>query len=72
MDAISLSVAGSLNAGTVPAVLAARAILVAAIANSLLNAGRTFALGSPTWRRHAGGVLVLTALCGGAGWWWVT
>jgi len=71
MDAISLSVVGSFNAGSIPLTLAARAILVAAIANSLLKAGLTFALGSPELRRLAGGVLVLTAACGVAGWWLV-
>eukprot|EP01035_Chromulina_nebulosa_P068513 gene68513-93880_t len=38
MDAISLSMAGNLTSGHVPLVLAARAIIVAAIANSLLKA----------------------------------
>jgi len=69
MDAISLSVVGSFNQGSISLSLAARAILVAAIANSLLKAGLTFAFGSPELRRHAGGVLVLTALSGTAGWW---
>lgn len=72
MDAISLSVVGSLNAGSIPLPLAAHAILVAAIANSLLKAGLTFSLGSPELRRHAGGVLILTALGGVGGWWLVT
>lgn len=71
MDAISLSVVGNFNTGSIPLTLAARAILVAAIANSLLKAGLTVALGSPELRRRAGGVLVLTALCGVAGWWLV-
>lgn len=71
MDAISLSVVGSLNAGSISLTLAARAVLVAAIANSLLKAGLTIALGSPELRRHAGSVLVATALCGAAGWWLV-
>ena len=71
MDAISLSVVGSLNAGSIPLSLAARAILVAAIANSLLKAGLAISLGSPELRRHAGGVLILTALGGVGGWWLV-
>ncbi len=69
MDAISLSVVESLNDGNLTLTLAARAVLVAAIANSLLKAGLTLSLGSPELRRHAGGVLILTALGGVGGWW---
>lgn len=71
MDAISLSVVGSFSAGTIPLSLAAQALLVAAISNSLLKAGLAIALGSPELRRLAGGVLILTALGGAAGWWFV-
>jgi len=67
MDAISLSVAGGHAGGTVPLTLAARAILVAAIANSLLKAALCAGLGSPELRRKAGGVLVATALAGAGG-----
>ncbi len=71
MDAISLSVVGSFNAGTIPLSLAAQAVLIAAISNSLLKAGLAISLGSPELRRLAGGVLILTALGGAAGWWFV-
>jgi len=71
MDAISLSVVGSFNAGTIPLSLAAKAVLLAAISNSLLKAGLAISLGSPELRRLAGGVLIFTALAGAAGWWFV-
>lgn len=71
MDAISLSVVGNFNTGTIPLPLAAQAILVAAISNSLLKAGLAITLGSPGLRRLAGGVLILTALAGAGGWWFV-
>jgi uncharacterized membrane protein (DUF4010 family) len=71
MDAISLSVVGNLNAGAIPLSLAAKAVLIAAISNSLLKAGLAISLGSPELRRLAGGVLILTALGGVAGWWFV-
>jgi uncharacterized membrane protein (DUF4010 family) len=71
MDAISLSVVGNFNTGNIPLSLAAQAILVAAISNSLLKAGLAIALGSPELRRLAGGLLILTAAAGVAGWWFV-
>lgn len=71
MDAISLSVARNLAAGSIPLPLAAQAILVAAISNSLLKAGLAISLGSPELRRLAGGVLILTAVTGAVGWWFL-
>lgn len=67
MDAISLSMAGNQAAGTVALRLAAQAIVLGAVANSLLKAGLSFALGAPLLRRHVVTVLGLTALTG-VGW----
>lgn len=67
MDAISLSMAGNHSAGPVTLKLAAQAIVLAAVANSLMKAGLAFALGAPLLRRHVVVVLSLTALAG-AGW----
>lgn len=69
MDAISLSMAGNLTSGDVPLVLAARAIIVAAIANSLLKAAFSASLGSPVLRRQTALVLGATVAAGvGALW----
>lgn len=64
MDAIALSMADNLRSGSVDADLAARAVIVGAVANSLLKAGLTAGLGSPTLRRRAGAVLIATAAVG--------
>jgi uncharacterized membrane protein (DUF4010 family) len=66
MDAISLSMAGSRTAGSVPLRLATQAIIIAAVANSLLKAGLAVCLGSPVLRKQVAVVLGLTALTGGA------
>ncbi len=66
MDAISLSMADNLNTATVTLQLAARAVIIAAVANSLLKAGLAAGLGSPLLRNRAAGVLVATALVGSA------
>lgn len=71
MDAISLSMAGSQNTGSVPLVLAAKAVIVAAVANSLLKAGFAAVLGSSVLRRETTLVLGATALAGVAGLWLV-
>ena len=64
MDAIALSMADNQKTGAVTMELAAKAVLVGAIANALLKAGITVWLGSPQLRRPAAGVLVATALVG--------
>lgn len=64
MDAISLSMANNTRTDAVPLDLAARAVVLAAVANSLLKAGLAAGLGSPVLRLRAGGVLLATALAG--------
>lgn len=64
MDAISLSMANNLRSGTVVLELAARAVIIAAVANSLLKASLAAGLGSPQLRLRAGGVLLATAVVG--------
>jgi len=64
MDAITLSMTNNLHAGTVALDLAARAIIIAAVANSLLKAGLASGLGSPPLRRRVGTVLLVTAAVG--------
>ena len=71
MDAISLSIAQSRHAEATPLELATRAVVLAAIANTLLKAGMAMALGSPQLRRPIAIALGGTALAGG-GWLWLT
>lgn len=71
MDAISLSMAGNLSSGHVPLALAARAIIVAAIANSLLKAAFSASLGSSVLRRQTTLVLGATVVAGFAALWLV-
>ncbi len=54
MDAIALSITHNLMDGSVALKLAAQAIVIAAIANTLLKAGLVMALGSPALRRQIG------------------
>jgi len=72
MDAISLSVTGNHTSGAVPLKLATQAIVVAAVANSLLKAGLAISLGSPVLRREIAVVLGLTALIGVGACFWMT
>ena len=71
MDAISLSMAGSHAIGSVPLKLAGQAIIVAAVANSIVKAGIAVCLGSPVLRREVSIVLGLTALGGAAACWFL-
>ncbi|WPJ95748.1 DUF4010 domain-containing protein [Coraliomargarita algicola] len=52
MDAIALSITQNLKEGTVALNLATQAILIAAIANTLLKAGLVIALGTPALRKQ--------------------
>lgn len=72
MDAISLSMARNRDVQTVTVTLAAKAIVLAAVANSLLKAGLAISLGSPALRRRVAAVLGLTAVTGIAGVWLVS
>ena len=67
MDAISLTVAGNHSEGTVDLHLAMQAVLVAAMANSLMKAGFAIALGSPLLKKEIAIVLGSTAAAGVAG-----
>ncbi len=69
VDAISLSMAGNVSTHTIPLELAAKAVVLAAVSNSLLKASLAISLGSPTLRRHAAIVLGLTAIAGIGGLW---
>ena len=71
MDAISLSVTGNHTSGAVPLHLATQAIIVAAVANSLLKASFAISLGSPVLRIQISLVLGLTAAAGVAACWFV-
>ena len=64
MDAIALSMAENQKNGDVALQLATKAIIVGAIANSLLKAGLAAGLGSPALRRPVAMVLGSTALVG--------
>ena len=67
LDAISLSLARSLGSGALAASLAAQAVMVAAIANSILKTGLAVGLGSPTLRRHVLILMAFTLAAGAAG-----
>jgi uncharacterized membrane protein (DUF4010 family) len=67
MDAIALNVAQSARDGALELPFAARAVLVAAAANSILKAGLALSLGAPGYRSRAATVLLATAALG-LGW----
>lgn len=67
LDAIALSVARNIDQGAVTAGLAAKAVVVAAVANSVVKAGLAITWGSPVLRRHVAIVMGLTIACGAAG-----
>jgi uncharacterized membrane protein (DUF4010 family) len=69
VDAIALLMANDQAAGTVDLGLAARAVILAAMGNSVTKAGIALALGSPALRRPVALVLALTILLGGASLW---
>lgn len=71
MDAISLSMAKGQHGDAIPMQLAARAVIVAAVANSLLKTGFALSLGSPALKREVALVLGATALAGLASLWLV-
>jgi uncharacterized membrane protein (DUF4010 family) len=71
LDAISLSMAGSLNGSVVTPALAVKAVMLGAIANTLMKGGLAVTFGSPALRRQVAFVLGLTVLCGVAGFWLV-
>jgi len=71
MDAISLSVTGNHTSGAVPLHLATQAIIIAAVANSLLKAGFAISLGSPVLKKQISLVLGLTAAAGVAACVWL-
>lgn len=64
MDAIALLMANSLHDGTVITQLAAKCVIIGAIANSILKACFAISLGSPQLRRHVTAVLALTVGAG--------
>ena len=66
MDAIALSMTNNLADGSVTADLATRAIILAAIANTLLKGGLAVAFGSAELRRHILIALGATILAGTA------
>ncbi len=70
VDAIALNVAHSARDGALPLPLAARAVLLAAAANSLLKAGLALGIGAPGYRARAAGILFATAALGVGGAFW--
>jgi len=64
MDAISLLMVNSFHDGSVAAQLAARCVVIGAVANSIVKAGFALSLGSPQFRRQISVVLGLTVLAG--------
>ncbi len=74
VDAISLSIAGSLNSGTLASHLAAQGVVMAAVANSVLKGGLAGMFGSPKLRWHVIILMTATAAFGVVGimipWYW--
>lgn len=69
MDAIALSITHNLKEGLISGPLATQAIVVAAIANTLLKASLVIVIGSPQLRQHVAIALGATILAGvGACW----
>jgi uncharacterized membrane protein (DUF4010 family) len=64
MDAISISIAREEGNADSGAGLATRAVVVAAVSNTLLKAGMAVALGSPGLKRRIAIVLGLTIVVG--------
>lgn len=64
LDAIALSITNSLKGSGIGLEIATRAIIVAAIANTILKAGLVMAIGSPELRKHVGIALGSTVLAG--------
>jgi uncharacterized membrane protein (DUF4010 family) len=64
MDAIALLMANSLHEGTVATQLAAKCVIIGAVANSIVKAGFAVSLGSPLLRRQITLVLGLTVIAG--------
>lgn len=64
VDAIALLMANNLRDGSVPVDLAAKCVVVATLANSLMKAGFALSVGSPVLRRHVAVVLGLTVASG--------
>lgn len=64
MDAISLLMVNSFHDGSVAALLAARCVVIGAVANSIVKAGFALSLGSPQFRRQISVVLGLTVVAG--------
>lgn len=65
MDAIALSITNHLKDGTVAATLATQAVILAAVANTVLKGGLAFGLGSRQLKRHIAIALGTTILAGG-------
>jgi uncharacterized membrane protein (DUF4010 family) len=68
MDALTLSMS-RLAADSSQELLAARALVVGIVTNTLLKSGLAFALGSDRYRRRTVPALLLLAVAGAAGWW---
>lgn len=64
MDAISLLMANNLHDGTVATELAAKCVIIGAVANSIVKATFAISLGSPLLRRQISIVLGLTVVAG--------
>ena len=64
MDAIALSITNNLKDGLIAVELGSKAIIVAAIANTLLKAGLAMAMGSKQLRQHIAIALGATMLAG--------
>ena len=72
MDAISLSMANSAREARILLAPASQAVVLGAVANSIMKAALAIGLGSPRLRWHVGAVLLLTAVVGCGALWVLT
>ena len=64
MDAIALSITNNLKDGSVVRQLATQALILSAIANTILKAGLVFSIGAPQLKKHIAIALGATVLAG--------
>jgi uncharacterized membrane protein (DUF4010 family) len=64
MDAIALSITNNLKDGSVVLKLATQALILSAIANTILKAGLVFSIGAPQLKKHIAIALGATVLAG--------
>jgi uncharacterized membrane protein (DUF4010 family) len=71
INAITVTSAQAASSKVLDPVVAARCVVLACLANTLVKAGIAVALGSPQYRRATGLALGVTFVAGAVGMWWI-